>query len=123
MFKSDNGVSYEALSSAMYKLSTHPWLDPGISFERYQTAKKCLEGVNVEVGVKDRIVTFRGEIFHISTFIIVELGEPYCMIPDKCLKLLNKFLGQLLIIRRLSFVRIKIFYFWLIMTTVRLIFD
>ena len=33
VFKSNNRVSYEALSSMMYKLSTHPWLDSGISFE------------------------------------------------------------------------------------------
>ena len=32
-FKSYNGVSYEALSSSMYKLSTHPRLDSGILFE------------------------------------------------------------------------------------------
>ena len=29
VFKSDNGVSYEAFSSMMYKLSTHPRLDSG----------------------------------------------------------------------------------------------
>ena len=43
--------------------------------------------------MKDGIATFRGEIFRISTFIIGEPGEPYCMIEDECLKLLNKFLG------------------------------
>ena len=43
--------------------------------------------------MKDGIATFRGEIFCISAFIIGELGEPYCTIPDECLKLLNKFLG------------------------------
>ena len=47
----------------------------------------------IEVSVKDGIATFRGEIFRISTFIIGELGEPYCTIPDERLKLLNKFLG------------------------------
>ena len=93
VFKSDNGVSYEALSSTMYKLSTYPRLDSGISFERYPTAKKCLEGVDIEVSVKDGIATFRGEIFRISIFIIGEPGETYCTIPDDCLKLLNKFLG------------------------------
>ena len=93
VFKSDNRVSYEALSSAMYKLSTHPQLDSRISFEQNLTAKKCFEGVDIEVSVKDRIATIRGEIFRISTFIIGEPGEPYCMIPDKHLKLLNKFLG------------------------------
>ena len=93
VFKSDNGISYGALGSAMYKLSTHPRLDSGISFERYPAAKKCLGRVNVEVSVKDGIATFRGEIFRISTFIIGEPGEPYCTIPDERLKLLNKFLG------------------------------
>ena len=82
VFQSDNGVSLEALSGAMYKLSTHPRLDSGISFERYPTAKKCLEGVDVEVSVKDGIALFRGEIFRISTFIIREPGEPNCTIPD-----------------------------------------
>ena len=43
--------------------------------------------------MKDGIATFRGEIFRISTFIIGEPGEPYCMIPDEHLKLLNNFLG------------------------------
>ena len=33
LFKPNNGVSYEALSSTMYKLSTHTQLDCGISFE------------------------------------------------------------------------------------------
>ena len=93
VFKFDNGVSYEALSSAMYKLWTHPWLDSGILLERYPTAKKCLGGADIEVSVKDGIATLKGEIFHISTFIIGELGEPYCTIPDERLKLLNKFLG------------------------------
>ena len=90
---SDNRVSYEALSVVMYKLSTHPRLDFGILFEPYPAAKKCLEGVDIEVGVKGGITTFRGEIFRISTFIIGELGEPYCTIPSDRLKLLNKFLG------------------------------
>ena len=67
VFKSDNGVSYEALSSVMYKLSTEPGLDSRISFEQSPTAKKCLGGVDVEVSVKDGIATFRGEIFRIST--------------------------------------------------------
>ena len=69
VFKSDNGVSYEALSSAMYKLSTHPRLDSGISLELYPAAKQCLGGVDIEVSVKDGIATFRGEIFRISTFL------------------------------------------------------
>ena len=58
-----------------------------------QLQKKCLKGVDVEVSVKDRTVTFRGEIFLISAFIVGEMGKPYCTIPDDYLKLLNKFLG------------------------------
>ena len=33
VFKSNNGVSYEAISSYMYKLSTHPRVTSGILFE------------------------------------------------------------------------------------------
>ena len=33
VFKSDNGVSYEALSSYKYKLSDHPRMDSKIPFE------------------------------------------------------------------------------------------
>ena len=91
--RADNGVSYEALGSYMYKLSDHPQMESTISFEQYPAAKKCLGGVDVEVSVKDKIV-FRGEIFHISTFTTGEPGEPYCTIPDEHLKLLNKFLGM-----------------------------
>ena len=40
VFKSNNGVSYEAISSYMYKLSAHPRITTGISFERYPAAKK-----------------------------------------------------------------------------------
>ena len=93
MFESDNGVSYEALSSYMYKLSDHPQMESAISFERYPAAKKCLGGIDVEVSVKNGKASFRGEIFRISTFTIGEPGEPYCTIPDERLKPLNKFLG------------------------------
>ena len=78
----------------MYKLSPHPSMDSAISFERYPAAKKCLKRVDVEVSVKDGgpqlagssgpgaplhgIVTFRGEILRMSTFIIGEPGELYC---------------------------------------------
>ena len=96
VFESDNGVSYEALSGCMFKLSTQPRLDSGISFEQYPAAKKCLGGVDVEVSVKDRIASFGGEIFHILMFTIGEPGEPYCRIPDNCLKLFNKFLWALI---------------------------
>ena len=36
---------------------------------------------------------FKVEIFRISKFIVGDPGEPYCKIPIKSLKLLNKFLG------------------------------
>ena len=49
-------------------------MESAISFEQYPAAKKCLGGC--------------------STCMIGELGEPYCTIPDECLKLLNKFLGM-----------------------------
>ena len=41
----------------------------------------------------DGIATFKVDILRISKFIVGEPGEPYCMIPIKRLKLLNKFLG------------------------------
>ena len=51
VFKPNNGVSYEVISSYMYKLLPHPTMDSPISFERYPAAKKCLKGVDVEVSV------------------------------------------------------------------------
>ena len=87
----------------MYKLSPHPSMDSLISFERYPAAKKCLKGVDVEVSVKDGIATFRGEIFRISTFTTGQPGEPYCTIPGKYLKLLNKFLGTIIKGSRIDF--------------------
>ena len=41
VFKSNNGVSYEAISSYMYKLMAHPKITEGISFESYPSTKKC----------------------------------------------------------------------------------
>ena len=52
VFKSNNGVSYEAISSYMYKLSDHPKITEGSSFERYPSTKKfllCDEVPNGEV--------------------------------------------------------------------------
>ena len=80
-FKSNNGVSYEAISTYMYKLLDQPIIDSGISFERYTVVKKCLGGVDVEVSVNGRIATFRGCSFRISTSTIGEPGEEYCKIP------------------------------------------
>ena len=42
VFKYSNGVSYEAIISYMYKLSAHPMVTSGISFERYPASKKFL---------------------------------------------------------------------------------
>ena len=98
VFKSNNGVSYEAICSYMYKLSDHPKITTGISFERYPSAKKfllCDEVPNgeVEVEVNEEVATFKVDVLRISKFIVGEPGEPYCKIPIKRLKLLNKFLG------------------------------
>ena len=38
------------------------------------------------------VATFKVDIFQISKFIVGGLGKPYCKIPIKSLKLLNKFL-------------------------------
>ena len=72
VFKSNNGVSYEAISSYMYKLSTHPRITTGISFERYPASNNfllCDENPNGEVEVEvneARIATFKVEILCIS---------------------------------------------------------
>ena len=42
VFETNNGVSYEAISSYMFKLTDHPKITEGISFERYPSAKKFL---------------------------------------------------------------------------------
>ena len=101
VFKSNNGVSYEAISSYMYKLTDHPKITTGISFERYPASKKfllCDEVRNgeVEVEVNEGVATFKVDILRISKFIVGEPGEPYCKIPIKRLKLLNKFLGTII---------------------------
>ena len=99
VFKSSSTVFYEAISSCMYKLSDHLKITKRISLERYSSTKKFL------LCVED---PKREEIFHISKFIVGDPREPYCKIPIKSLKLLNKFLEQLLIIQRLSFVKMMI---------------
>ena len=106
VFKSNNRVSYEAISSYMYKLMDHPKITEGISFEHYPSTKKfllCNEVPNGEFEVEvpkdplgrvnEGVATFKVDILRISTFIVGEPGEPYCKIPIKHLKLLNKFLG------------------------------
>ena len=42
VFKLNNGILYKAISSYMYKLSDHPKITEGISFERYPSTKKFL---------------------------------------------------------------------------------
>ena len=97
-FKSNNGVSYEAISSYMFKLTDHPKITEGISFEHYPSTKKfllCNEVPNgeVEVEVNEGVAMFKVDILRISKFTVGEPGEPYCKIPIKHLKLFNKFLG------------------------------
>ena len=100
VLKSNNVVSYEAISSYMYKLSDHPKITEGISFESYPSAKKFLlcdgdPNREAEVEVNNtQVATFKVKILRISKFIVGEPGEPYCKIPIKRLKLLNKFLGM-----------------------------
>ena len=54
-FKSNNGVSYEAISSYMFKLTDYPKITESISFERYPSTKKflsCVEHPKGEVEVE-----------------------------------------------------------------------
>ena len=103
VFKLNNGVSYKAISSYMYKLSDHPKITKSISLERYLSAEKsllCIEDPKGEVEVEvnggggQGVATFKVDLFRISKFIVGGPGEPYCMISIKHLKLLNKFLGM-----------------------------
>ena len=51
----NNGVSYEAFSSYMFKLMDHPKITKGISFECYPSTKKflsCIEDPKEEVKVE-----------------------------------------------------------------------
>ena len=43
--KSNDGVSYEAISSYVFKLTDHPKITEGISFESYPSTKKFLSWV------------------------------------------------------------------------------
>ena len=127
VFKSSNRVSYEVISSYMYNLKEHPKITKCISFEHYPSTKtflSCIEDPRgeVEVEVNQGIAMFKVEILRMSKFIAGEPGERYCKIPIKCLNLLNKFLGTTIIIQRLSFVKMRIsFYFQLIRSTIGLI--
>ena len=93
VLKSNNGVSYEAIGSYMFKLTDHPKITEGIIlFERCLSTKKflsCAEDPKgeVEVEVNEGVATFKVDIFRISKFIVGDPGEPYCKIPIKSLKL------------------------------------
>ena len=55
VFKSNNGVSYEVISSYMLKLTDHPKITEGILFESYPSTKKflsCAEDPKGEVEVE-----------------------------------------------------------------------
>ena len=55
VFKSNNGVSYEAVSSYMFKLTDYPKITESISFESYPSTKKflsCVEDPSGEVEVE-----------------------------------------------------------------------
>ena len=80
VFKSNNGVSYEAVSSYMYKQLDHPKITECISFECYPSAKKflsCVEDPSGEVGVKvnEGVAMFKVDIFRISKFIVGGRGN------------------------------------------------
>ena len=56
VFKSNNGVSYEVISSYMYELKDSPSLPERISFEKYSSTMKfllCDEDPNGEVDVNE----------------------------------------------------------------------
>ena len=68
VFKSNNRVSYEAISNYMFKLTDHSKITEGISFESYPSAKKFLSCVKdpkreVEVEVNEGVATFKVDIF------------------------------------------------------------
>ena len=51
VFKSNNGVSYEAVSSYMFKLMDYPKITESISFEPYPSTKKFLSCIEDPKGV------------------------------------------------------------------------
>ena len=75
VFKSNNGVSYEAISSYMYKIMDHLKIAEGISYESYPSTKKFLlynevPNGEVEVEVNEGVATFKVDINRISKFIV-----------------------------------------------------
>ena len=76
----------------------HLKITEGISFESCPSRKKFLScdedpKGEVEVEVNEGVTMLKVEIHRISKYIVGEPGKPYCKIPVKCLRLLNKFLG------------------------------
>ena len=70
VFRFNNGISYEAISSCMFKLTDPPKITEGISFESYPSTKKflsCIEDPQGEVEVKVNggggIAMFKVDIF------------------------------------------------------------
>ena len=60
------------------------------------------------------VATFKVDIFRISKLIIEDPGEPYCMIPIKHSKLLNKFLGTTINALKIEFCKSEDDYLFLI---------
>ena len=120
MFKTNNGVSSKTISSYMYKLSNHPKITKGISFEHYPSTKKFLlydevPNGEVEVELNEGVAMFKVDVLRISKFIVGGPGEPYCKILIKCLKALNKFLGTTINNSKIEFCKDEddFFYFQL----------
>ena len=53
------------------------------------------------------VAMFKVDIFHMSKFIVGDPGEPYCKIPIKSLKILNKFLGTTIDNSKIEFRKIE----------------
>ena len=53
------------------------------------------------------VATFKVDTFRISKFIVGGPGEPYCKIPIKNLKLLNKFLGTTINNSKIEFCKLE----------------
>ena len=96
----------------MFKLTDHPKITEGVSLESCPSTKKflsCIEDPKgeVEVEVNEGVATFKADIFQISKFIVGGPGQPYCKIPIKSLKLLNKFLGTSINNSKIEFCKLE----------------
>ena len=65
VFKSNNGVSYEAISSYMFKLTDHPKITEGILYPSTKKFLLCVQDPKreVEVEVNEGDATFKVDIF------------------------------------------------------------